>query len=149
MADVTGTTIVQPPAGIDPPFLNVRVPAPATAVTLPAAHVPERVAGVPRTRSAGSVSTKSALRVSATAFTLPSVSMRDEFAPRGMETGANAFDKVGGARTCRTAVEGTVLFPTVVLSARAAIVFVYVAGVEDVTSTWMEQPPFAGRAPPF
>ena len=41
------------------------------------------------------------------------------------------------------------MFPTLVWTAPTAIAFVYERTVEDVTSTWIEQPPFAGRAPPL
>ena len=114
IADVTGTMIVQPPAGIVAPLLYVMVEPAGATTTFAAAQVPVRVGGVPRTRLAGSVSTKSAFSVSATAFVFPSVSRSEEFAPSGIVEGTNVFATVGSARTVRVAVAATVLLPTVV-----------------------------------
>jgi hypothetical protein len=72
---------------------------PAAATTFTDAHEPPTVTGVPSTRFAGSVSTKSDARVRATAFVFPSVRVRVELAPSGIEVGANAYAIVGRART--------------------------------------------------
>ena len=146
---MTGTAIVQPVAGIDAPLLYVTVGPPDAATTFPAAQVPPTVAGLPSTRFAGSVSTRSAASVRATAFVFPSVSVSVEPAPSGIDAGENDLATVGRARTWSVAEAATRLFPAVVWTAPAGTAFTYERTVVDVTSTWIVQPPFAGRAPPL
>src|SRR5450755_3528235 len=124
------------------------VEPPAAATTLAAVQVPVTVAGVARTRFAGRVSTKSAFNVRTEAFVLPSVSVSEEFEPSAIEVGENAFAIVGSASTWRFAAAATALTPASVWSAPDAIVFAYVRTVEDVTFTWIVQPPLPGRTAP-
>src|ERR1022692_1023467 len=117
VAEVTGTMIVHPPAaGSVAPLLKVIEVPPATAVMLPLGQVPVLVAGVPRTRLGGRLSTKAEASVRAVAALLfPSVSLSEELLPSAMDAGVKVFATVGRASIWSVAVPAITLFPTVVL----------------------------------
>lgn len=124
---VTFTTIIQPPAGIVAPLAYWIVVVPAVAVTELRVHVPVSPLGVAITRFVGRVSTRLAVSAAALWFVLVSVKVRVVTPPLlPMPVAPKAFETDGGVLlgTVMTADAAVALFPTVVWSVPAAMVFV-------------------------
>ena len=112
-------------------------------------HVPLEVAGVPRTRLAGRVSTKSEARVNTVVLGFPSVIVSVELAPKLMVEGLKSLSTVGGVGwlTPSVATAGFGLLPALVCNWPAAMMLVCPPDTAEVTSTSMVQPPAGILAP--
>src|SRR5438270_453769 len=126
---------------------SATLPPPLAAVTEPPQVVAPSALAV-FTRFAGYVSVNAA-PVIGVVFGFVSVIVRTLGSLVPMETGANAFATVSALSTVRLALAAAVLAPAfVVVSAPAAIVLLYVAGVALVTLTVTVHEPLAGIVAP-
>jgi hypothetical protein len=137
--DVTVTTMVHPPAGIDAPIGH----AIDDAVTTTPVHVPELAPTV--VTPAGIVSVKPAVSVIAEPFAFPNVMVSVAVPPDGIDAGAMVFASVGGVAVTVSGAEAGGAVPASVTS--APVVLVTVPGVLDVIATTIVHPPDGTCAP--
>ena len=132
VADVTATTIVQPPGGIEVPAASV-IELAATVTPVQEPVLPEVVVTPAGIGSVNGVDT-----VIATGFVLPAVIVSVALPPMPMVAGRMAFASVGSAFTVSGALAGGAL-PALEVS--VPVVLVTVPGVLDVTVTTIVHEP--------
>ena len=145
---VTSTVTWQLASAAILPPLRLRLPPPATAVTVPP-HVFVVPGGVSFTTPPGYVSVNATPVNPIPVFGFTIVIVIVEVPPDGIVSGLNIFVTVGARIvTVRSSLAGAALFPKSVCKSPAAIVFVCVPTVEEVTSTSIVHPP-EGIVDPF